>query len=156
MVYCGKFDFRCGCLPGRWLLAAILALLCATTAYAQQVVCHYTYGGETRDLVVQPVASPYESKAVPVGSFFEFRAVFQTRPADIASIKVYVYTEREEGTVLVHQAVFPYPPARHRMTQYGFTGVHFVYEAASNAELKYWCEMDSGESPSAPVRRSGQ
>lgn len=156
MSYCSKFDFRCGCLPGRWLLAAVLVLLCATTAYAQQVICHYTYGGETRDLVVQPVASPYQSKAVPVGSFFEFRAVFQTRPADIASIKVYVYTEREEGTVLVHQAVFPYPPARHRMTQYGFTGVHFVYEAASNAELKYWCEMDSGESLSAPVRRSGQ
>ncbi|MEI7613374.1 MAG: hypothetical protein WCK63_10720 [Betaproteobacteria bacterium] len=136
------------------ILACVLGLLGVTSVDAQQVICHYTYGGETQQLVVQPVASPYATKGVPVGSFFEFRAVFQNKPADIAAIKIYTYAEREEGTVLVHQAVYPYPPARHRMTNYGFTGVHFVYEAMSNAELKYWCELEPAETAYAPARRA--
>jgi len=135
------------------ILACALALIGASSVYAQQVICHYTYGGETRQLVVQPGASPYATKGVAVGSFFEFRAVFQNQPADIAAIKIYTYAERDEGTVLVHQAVYPYPPARHRLSNYGFTGVHFVYEALSNAELKYWCELEPAEAATAPARR---
>ena len=87
-----------------------LVLLFSTPLQAEQVVCHYTYGGETRQLVAPPVASPYAVKSIEVGSYFHFRVVFQKQPADLASIKVDTYADRDEGLVPVHQATYPYPP----------------------------------------------
>jgi hypothetical protein len=127
--------------PKRWLAAAAL-LSVVSVAVAEQVVCRYTYGGETRTLSAGPVASPYEVPAVAVGSYFRFRVVFQKQPADLASIKVYAYADRDEGPVPIHQASFPYPPASQGGEPYGFTGLHFVYEPVRDGELQYWCRMD--------------
>ena len=38
-----------------------------------------------------PSASPYNVDSVPVGSYFHFRVVLRTRPADLASVEVYTY-----------------------------------------------------------------
>lgn len=126
------------------LRAAVLAamtVLASSAAQAEQVLCHYTYGGETKTLQALPVSSPYPVKAIDVGSFFHFRVVFQQKPADIASIKVYTYADRDDGPLLIHQATFAYPPAARAGAPYGFSGLHFVHEPVRDGELQYWCQL---------------
>jgi hypothetical protein len=115
-------------------------LLFTGAAQAEQVVCHYTYGGETRQLLASPVDSPYAVKSIEVGSYFHLHVVFQKQPADLASIKIYTYADRDEGLVPVHQATYPYPPPP-GSTRYGFTGLHHVYEPTRDGELEYWCHL---------------
>ncbi len=122
-------------------IAMSLSLGMASAAGAEQVVCHYTYGGETRILAAHPVNSPYAAKGIKVGSYFQFRLVFQIVPAELASISIYTYVERDEGPTLIHQASFPYPPPKKAGSPYGFSGLHFVYEPIRDGELQYWCEM---------------
>ncbi len=124
------------------LLAGMLAGATSAAAMAEQVACHYTYGGESRVLTARPVASPYAVPAIRVGSFFKFRVVFQTRPADLASIKVYAYADRDGGPEPIHQAIYPYPPAADHGAPYGFTGRQFVYEPELGGELEYWCRIE--------------
>ncbi len=131
----------------RWLaslavgFAAWFAMALASTAHAEQVICHYTYGGETRQWVAMPVLSPYGVKSIAVGSYFHLRVVFQKEPADLASIKVYTYADGDDGPVPVHQATYPYPPPRTSAARYGFTGLHWVYEPTRDGELEYWCQL---------------
>jgi hypothetical protein len=115
-------------------------LLFTGAAQAEQVVCSYTYGGETRQLLTPPVVSPYGVKSIEVGSYFHLRVVFQKQPADLASIKIYTYADRDEGLVPVHQATYPYPPPS-GVRRYGFTGLHRVYEPTRDGELEYWCRL---------------
>ncbi|GEM_PF-465379 len=124
------------------LLLAALAACSLPLAAAEQVACHYTYGGETKVLAAQPVASPYGVKPIQVGSYFLFRVVFQNSPADLASIKVYTYADREGGPVLVHQASYPYPVKAIGGVRHGFTGQQWVYEPVRDGELQYWCGME--------------
>jgi hypothetical protein len=128
-------------------LAAVLGLAAVSVVHADQVVCHYTYGGETKQLAALPVASPYAVKGIQVGSYFQFRVVFQKKPADMASVKVYTYADRDEGPVLIHQATYPYPPAGRRGARYGFSGLHFVHEPVRDGELQYWCELEKLAKP---------
>jgi hypothetical protein len=124
-------------------------VICAVShgAMAEQVVCRYTYGGESRDLAALPVASPYKVPATQVGSYFKLRVVFQKTPRDLAAIKVYVYGDRDDDAVPLHEAVYPYPPPAARGARYGFTGLHFVYEPMRDGELEYWCRMRGGKAP---------
>jgi hypothetical protein len=121
-------------------VALLLLLPCA--AGAQEVACHYEYGGEPRVLVAKPVASPYTVPAVEVGSHLKFRVVFQKQPRDLASIKIYAYAAEDDGATLVHQATYPYPlPKTVGKSRYGFTGLHSAFEPSLGAELQYWCEL---------------
>jgi hypothetical protein len=126
----------------RTIVAALL-LAAASAVGAEKVVCHYTYGGETKLLAALPVKSPYAVTSIRVGSYFLFRLVFQNEPAESASIKVYTYVDRDEGAALIHQASFPYPPAVNAASPYGFSGLHFVYEPVRDSELQYWCGMEA-------------
>jgi hypothetical protein len=126
------------------IVAALLGAGALGAAAAEQVVCRYTYGGESRDLIVAAVASPYAVPAIAVGSYFKFRVVFQREPADLAAIKVYVYADRDEGAVPLHQATYPYPPVAAAGARYGFSGLHFVYEPVRDGELQYWCRLQDG------------
>ncbi len=127
------------------LFVAALSLGAAAAASAEEVVCRYTYGGESFDLVAAPVASPYRVAAIPVGSYFKFRVVFQKAPADLASVKVYVYADRDGDDVPLHQAAFAYPPASPKDARFGFTGQHFIYEPVRDGELEYWCRLNLGK-----------
>ncbi len=123
---------------------ALVALLSGAglTQASADVRCHYTYGGETRQVLAQPTASPLRERGVVVGSYFQLRVVLQTRPAELAAVKIYTYADRDEGPVLLHQATFPYPPPLpKRGAAYGFTGLQYVYEPVRDGELQYWCEM---------------
>lgn len=138
----------CALLRGvRQHLAAPLVLFafCAgTPARAEEVVCHYTYGGETETLVAAPTSgtAAYAVAGTEVGSYFLFRALLQEQPKDVAAVKVYTYAKRDESLVLIHEAVYPYPPAARRAhAPYGFTGLHFIYEPMREGELQYWCEL---------------
>jgi len=121
------------------------ALLCST-AWAQvpgtPVVCHVDYGGETQHIVAPPVDSPYAVKAVEVGSYFLFRVVNQTQPADLASVKVYTYANHDAGAAPIHQAQYSARQSAQRPVKggHGFTGQHWVYEPVRDGELRYWCE----------------
>jgi hypothetical protein len=129
------------CFPRSVLAFPCLALLLTASAQADQVLCHYTYGGETQTVTALPVSSPYAVKAIQVGSYFKFRVVFQDSPADIASVKIYTYADRDEGPALIHQDTYPYPPANRQAAPYGFSGLHLVYETMRDGELQYWCEI---------------
>jgi len=121
-----------------------LLLLLPCVACAQEVACHYEYGGEPKLLVARPVASPYTVPTIEVGSHLKFRVVFQTEPRDLASVKVYAYAaEKDGGATLVHQATWPYPLPKTvgAKPRYGFTGLHSAFEPALGAELQYWCEL---------------
>jgi hypothetical protein len=130
----------------RRMIAAVICVACQC-AFAEQVICRYTYGGESRELVAAPVASPYKVPAIQVGSYFKFRVVFQKTPRDLASIKVYVYGDRDDDAVPLHEAVYPYPPPAAPGARHGFTGLHFVYEPMRDGELEYWCRMSGGRAP---------
>lgn len=133
----------------RGLAATLLAFLSAGHALAESVACHVTYGGETRSLVAEPVASPYSVGTTAFGSYLRVRLVFQTVPADQAAIKIYAFTDRDEGMTPIHQATYPYPPQP--AGRYGFTGLHFVYEPVRDGELQYWCELVKTPPVAAPA-----
>lgn len=137
-------------------LAAVLGLAVVSVVHADQVVCHYTYGGETKQLAALPVASPYAVKGIQVGSYFQFRVVFQKKPADMASVKVYTYADRDDGPVLIHQATYPYPPAGRRGARYGFSGLHFVHEPVRDGELQYWCELAESAKSAVSEKSTGR
>lgn len=120
-----------------WTLAVL-----TLPVFAHNVVCHVDYGGETRRIVAPPVDSPYGVKGIEVGSYFLFRVVNQTRPADLAAVKVYTYANHDAGAAPIHQAQYsPSQVARRPATgQHGFTGLHWVYEPVRDGELRYWCE----------------
>ena len=140
---------------------ALAGLVPAAPALAQQVLCHYTYGGETRTLAAAPVSSPYAVKAIDVGSFFHFRVVFEERPAeaDAAAVKIYTYADRDDGPMLIHQASYAYPPVDGRAASPrpgGFTGWQSVYEPVRDGELQYWCELPAAAQPPRATHEAGQ
>lgn len=128
---------------GSSVVAAVLLSSLAASAAAEQVACHYSYGGETRILTARPVASPYTVAPVAVGSYFLFRVVFQDQPAGEAAIKVYTYVDRDGGPAPIHQATYPYPPVADGKSAYGFTGLQYVYEPVRDSELQYWCRLET-------------
>lgn len=124
-------------------------------AQAETVACHTTYGGETKQLIVHPTSAPYAVKSIAVGSYFRFRVVFRNRPADTAAIRIYAFADQDDGPALIHQATYPYPPARGNAGPFGFSGQHFVYEPESGAELQYWCEWRPETRPENRSRERG-
>jgi hypothetical protein len=130
-------------LPRTFAGAVLAGMLLGPPAQAEVVRCQVDYGGATTVIVGQPTPDPYGEKPVPVGSYFLFRIVFQTSPADLASIKIYTYADRDNGPTLLHQATYPYPPAT--ATVNGFSGLNFVYEPTRDGELIYWCTLDSAK-----------
>lgn len=127
---------------GRVLIGALL--LGAATAYAgagETVACHVTYGGQIKTIEAHPTASPYTVAPVEFGSYLLFRIVFRSKPADLASIKLYTYARHEDndGHPLIHQATYDYPPVH--AGRYGFTGLNHAYEPRYGLVLEYWCEL---------------
>jgi hypothetical protein len=125
------------------IFIATLASLAPQLSQASKLLCHINYGGETQRIESRPVASPYEVGTHPVGSFFLFRTVYQTTPAELANIKIYTYADRDGGPVIIHQA--SYPPDVSNAPMYGFTGLNLVYEPLRDGELQYWCEIKAGD-----------
>ena len=133
--------------PHPCLLATTLLL--ALSVRAETLLCHLTYGGETRTLRARPVSSPYTVPVQAIGSYFLFRMVFQKEPRELAAIKLYVFTDRDSGPVPIVQATHPYPAPALKKARYGFTGLNSVYEPIRDGELQYWCEL----SPAARTER---
>ena len=122
--------------PAKLLAGALFAAL-AISAQAEQVVCHLNYGGQEQLVTASPSDAPYTVKPTPVGSYFLFRIVFRTSPADLAGIKLYTYVDQSSGPALIHQASYPSPVSQ------GFTGRQRVYEPVRDSELEYWCELQA-------------
>ncbi len=124
-----------------FLLAASTGAACA--APAQQLACHYTYGGETKSLF-QPrlanVTDAYRVAPTTIGSYFLFRPVFEP-----GMVKLYTYADHPDGPVLIHQASYPLAEALEAHGRPGFTGMQRVYEPIRDSELRYWCEIQPAE-----------
>jgi hypothetical protein len=140
-------------------LTAIGLLLLMTPVQARiaesrpAVICHVSYGGETRVVRASPSRDPYAEQPVAIGSYFLFRIVFEHPARALPGVKLYTYADRDEGAVPIHIAHFPYPfHTSARGTRYGFTGEQFVFEPVRDGELHYWCEMERG-APTRAVRR---
>ncbi|RZS57971.1 hypothetical protein [Sphaerotilus mobilis] len=125
-----------------WRLAAFIVLSGSTAAQAAALAtCHVTYGGETVDHAVAAVDDPHAVPTVAVGSYFLIRFVLQTRPVALAAFKAYVYADRSDAPVLIHQLDVAWPPTPSpRGRPGGYTGLHRVYEPVRDGELQYWCE----------------
>lgn len=138
---------RISSLPGLALLAS--GVLLVPPAAAETLVCHVSYGGETRAIEARPVDSPYTVPVQEIGSYFLVRMVFQKEPRDLAAIRVYVFANPNGSAVPIHQATHPYPPPPATRPGYGFTGHNRVYEPIRDGELEYWCELadSSGRAP---------
>lgn len=128
-------------IRGVFFAGLVLAGACFA---GESVICHYTYGGETKSLRAEAVRSGYTVDSIAVGSYFRFRVVFRNQPADLAAIKVYTYADRDDGAVLIHQSAYPYPPRPSKNSPYGFSGLHHVYEPVRDGELQYWCKWRAG------------
>ena len=122
----------------QWPAAAIAAML-SCSAHAETVACHVTYGGETRIISAAATTQPLGVAPVAIGSYFMFRIVFRQEPADLATIKLTTYADRDDAPTIIHQVTHTYPPAPAAV--HGFTGLNFVYEPVRDGELQYWCEM---------------
>lgn len=129
---------------GALTVALLLGMAPAHAAAGETVACHVSYGGETKIVEARPVASPYTVAPIKFGSYLQFRVVFLSEPADLASIKLYTYAEHEDidGRPLIHQATYAYPPVP--AGKYGFTGLNHVYEPRYGLVLGYWCELREG------------
>ncbi len=111
-------------------------LLPVTTSWAESVLCHLDYGGESRRIEARPTDSPYTVPVVQVGSYFLFKLVFEEHTA----IKTYVYADRDTGPQPLHQATYTWPIQNAGI--HGFTGRHLVYEPVRDGELEYWCALN--------------
>ena len=122
-------------------MAGLLALLAGVAGAPARadVICHYTYGGETKVLRAAPTDDPLRVRGTVIGSYFQLRVVLQTRPADLAAVKIYTYADLDHGPTLIHQSTHPLPLANRGA--YGFTGLQRVYEPKRESELVYWCEI---------------
>ena len=65
-------------------LLALLAGLAGAPARAD-VICHYTYGGETKVLRAAPTDDPLRVRGTVIGSYFQLRVVLQIFFYDMAS-----------------------------------------------------------------------
>ena len=140
-------------LPLQWLLLALGVLFLPPMVHAETVSCHYSYGGETKIHEAHATTNPYDIGSIQIGSYFQFRVVFEEKPSSIAAIKVYTYADRDDGPVLIHQATYPYPPHAAFGSQYGFSGYQTVYEPVRDGELQYWCEMTGSQSFAGKVMK---
>ena len=96
----------------RALPGALVALFgMASLSARADVVCHYTYGGETKTLRAVATDDPLRVRGTVIGSYFQLRVVVQTRPADLAAVKIYTYADRDDDA---------HDPARaHRRHRHG-------------------------------------
>ncbi|MDO6387611.1 hypothetical protein Q3Y64_14985 [Uliginosibacterium sp. 31-12] len=120
--------------------ALLLAVACQTTmAASPELVCHYSYGGETRSVRQPQLASAqtaYTQKPLAIGSYFLFRPVFEP-----TEVKLYSLTDHPDGPLPLHVARYAYPAATRSQGKFGFTGEQRVYEPIRDSELVYWCEI---------------
>ncbi len=119
--------------------AWLLALLAAAPAHADRVNCHIIYGGENFSVIAEATDDPYRVEGRKIGRYFEFKAAYVTRPADLSAISVYVYATSSGESVLLHQVKFA-AGVTNSAAPWGFTGFHYIYEPSKSSELQYWCE----------------
>ncbi len=125
-----------------------LGLICLLTANGlanaadAAVICHVTYGGETRHLRLATVTSPYTVATQQIGSYFLWRAYRQTPPSALPAVHVRIAANLDEDALPIHVATYPYPQQRDSKAP-GFTGYQTVYEPVRDGELQYWCARES-------------
>jgi hypothetical protein len=127
-----------GAVPPASTLVALALGFVSTPALAESVVCHVSYGGETKQILASPAVDPHTVKPLKFGSYFLFRLVVQTPPSPLPSTRIFVYSDSDEGPVPIHIAEHPFPQSRTQKKP-GFTGWQSVYEPMRDGELQYWC-----------------
>jgi hypothetical protein len=134
---------------GRWLA---LATVCLTTTFAvaQPILCHVSYAGATRALIVPAITQAEEVEPQLQGSSFVFKVVNKATPFEEPVVRVSTYAVLGNEPYLLHQASYRSAQARPAEAAHGFTGLQAVQEPLRGNELRYWCE--TGEAVKAAAR----
>jgi hypothetical protein len=133
-----------------WLLALAVACLPATFAVAQPILCHVSYAGATRALVVPAITQAEDVEPQLQGSSFLLKVVNKATPFEEPVVRVSTYAFLANEPFLLHQASYRRAQARPADTAHGFTGLQAVQEPLRGNELRYWCE--TGEAIKAAAR----
>ena len=104
------------------------------------VVCHVTYGGETKRLEFPATQSPYTVKPVDVAGRFAFKAIYLREPARARSISLYAYERTDAGDRLIQEGMYTPHLSLRADAGHGFTGRQLAY-SRDQRELEYWCEL---------------
>lgn len=118
-------------------MAFALGVVLVPPLKASELECHYDYGGVVTTLQIAPTTNLYTEPAIKIGSFFKFRVVWQTAPAEAAAVHVYVYLDAPDAPTILHQGSWVF--SLEHPTGRGFTGLQRVYEPVHGSELQYWC-----------------
>lgn len=120
----------------------VLASIPETEAWASPILaCKIEQGGETFNLKFEPVADPYQVKAVDIGGNFRFKAVVMGDKLQVEYIKLYTYYLRNNQAILLHEGVYHKPGPQKSPDYANLTGINFIYSPALERELKYGCAL---------------
>lgn len=133
-----------------WLFALAVACLPATFAVAQPILCHVSYAGATRALVIPAITQAEDVEPQLQGSSFLLKVVNKATPFEEPVVRVSTYALMGNEPFLLHQASYRRAQARPADTAHGFTGLQAVQEPLRGNELRYWCE--TGEAIKAAAR----
>ncbi len=117
---------------------ALYLISCAhrSPQHKTMYVCHFRYGGDWKHFEFSETPY-YEAKNFDANYFFRAKVEIVTPPSGEKLLKIYSYAEAHGRDQLIHQAVFNVSQAP---LNENITGEQTVYEPATEAEMKYWCE----------------
>lgn len=90
-----------------------------------------------------PTKNRYQDPLVKRSGFFNMRVVYESNTHLGSVLKFYTYARLDNTLALIHQGIFVVPTKKNKSSKYGFTGLQFVYEPTTEAELQYWCDLKS-------------
>ncbi|WP_415063747.1 hypothetical protein [Bdellovibrio sp.] len=121
------------------LFSPLLLISCTHLSSQDKSIyaCHFRYGGDWKHFEFSETPY-YEAKIFDANYFFRAKVEIVTPPTGEKLLKVYSYAEAHGRDQLIHQAVYNVSKAP---LNENITGEQTVYEPATEAEMKYWCEV---------------
>lgn len=109
---------------------------------APSLVCEASYGGNTQQIVAQPVSDPYPVPSVDIAGRFRFKPVLVGEGAAVRRVLIYVYRQAGDQAVLIQQAKYLPPFARSDARgARPLTGRQYLYAGELERELIYQCSL---------------
>jgi len=103
--------------------------------------CDVDQGGILKVLEFTPVTDPYLVKAIDINGRFRFKAVVIGSTRHVDYIKIYTYSQLSRQPMLMHEAEYIAPAVSAAASKKSLTGVHHVYSADLERELRYECTL---------------
>lgn len=128
------------------VLISIVAVSCSSQARAAVIECTTAYRVSTADELTGTDSVRFDdeqsTQSIPY-IYLEFHAEYQPGFEDNErSLRVWVTPTASQKVLAVQLYQLPADegPVDQFVGGHGFTGLNYVYDPASGAELQYWCE----------------